>query len=59
MKLYKIDHDEAWNISHQQSSGFSHEPKTTPLAEYFRPINFINYLHCNIPKKKYKYSHGQ
>jgi len=30
---------EAWKISCQQSSGFIQELKTTPLTEYFRPIN--------------------
>jgi len=37
-----MDHAEAWKISNRQSSGFSQELKTTPLTEYFAPINLLN-----------------
>jgi len=39
LQVIKIDDAEAWNISYQQSSGFSLKLETTPLKEYFRAIN--------------------
>jgi len=35
----KIDHAEAWKISYQESSEVFQKLETTPLTEYFRPIN--------------------
>ena len=52
-EFVKIDHDKAWKISYQQSSGFAQELKTTPFTKYFTSINLtFNYFHGSVPAKK-------
>jgi len=47
---------ETWKMKYQQFSGCFQELKTTPLTEYFRPVNpLFNYifpLQCSCKEMK-------